>query len=48
MSFHKKISYIKSGLRIMGFFILPFQLMIGAWFLIVAEILGIAEEKEEK
>jgi hypothetical protein len=44
---HSKISYIKSGIRIVGFGFLPFGpvcLFVGAGLLIVAELFGIAEE----
>lgn len=48
MSYHKKISFIKSGLRIFGFSMLIQNLKLAATFLVVAEILGILEEVKEK
>lgn len=48
MTLHTKISYIKSGLRIIGYVVLicynDTLLTVGACFLIGAELLGIAEE----
>jgi len=47
MTTHSFISYIKSGIRLVGFGFLPCghkPLMIGAGLLILAELFGIAEE----
>ena len=41
---HQKISFIKSGIRIVGYFLLPFSLEIAAGVLILSEIIGIIEE----
>lgn len=41
---HKEVSFIKSGLRVVGLLILPKSIFTGAMFLIVAEILGVVEE----
>ena len=41
---HKRVSFIKSFFRIAGFFALPFSIVSGAAILIIAELLGIAEE----
>jgi hypothetical protein len=41
---HQLISFIKSGLRFVGYFALPFSLMVAAVFLILAEVLGVVEE----
>lgn len=41
---HKKISYVKSGLRILGYILLPCNLVLGALILVVSELGGIAEE----
>jgi hypothetical protein len=41
---HQTISFIKSGIRILGYFLLPFNLLIGAGILILSEIVGIYEE----
>jgi len=41
---HQVISFIKSGLRFIGFGALPFSIAIGACLLIAAEVLGVIEE----
>ena len=41
---HQIISFIKSGIRIFGYFLLPFSLLLGAGVLILSEIIGIYEE----
>jgi hypothetical protein len=41
---HQLISFIKSGIRIFGYFLLPFNLLFGAGVLILSEIVGIYEE----
>lgn len=41
---HQIISFIKSGIRILGYIILPFDLAISAIILILSEIIGIVEE----
>jgi hypothetical protein len=41
---HQQISFIKSGIRIFGYFLLPFNLLFGAGVLILSEIVGIYEE----
>lgn len=41
---HQTISFIKSGIRILGYFLLPFNILIGAGVLILSEIVGIYEE----
>lgn len=41
---HQTISFIKSGIRILGYFLLPFNLLLGAGVLILSEIVGIYEE----
>jgi hypothetical protein len=41
---HQIISFIKSGIRILGYMILPFNLGIAAGVLIFSEIIGIIEE----
>ncbi len=46
MSKHKKISFVKSGIRIAGYFyVLHWQ---AGLLLVIAEILGIIEEIGEK
>jgi len=44
MDYHKKVSYLKSALRIVGLCFLPFHIVWGVVGLVVAELLGIAEE----
>lgn len=41
---HQTISFIKSGIRILGYFLLPFNLSVAAGILILSEIVGIYEE----
>jgi len=41
---HKIISFIKSGIRILGYAIIPFNLVIATGVLILSEIIGIVEE----
>ena len=41
---HKIISFIKSGIRIVGYIFIPFDLTSAAFVLIFSEIVGILEE----
>ena len=41
---HQIISFIKSGIRILGYAFLPFNLVIATIILILSEIIGIIEE----
>ena len=41
---HQIVSFLKSGVRILGYCFLPFELSIAAIILILAEVIGIAEE----
>jgi len=41
---HQYVSFIKSGVRIAGYVILPFDIIIAAGILVVSEVLGIVEE----
>ena len=41
---HQQISFIKSGIRILGYFLLPVNLLLAAGVLILSEIVGIYEE----
>jgi hypothetical protein len=41
---HQIISFIKSGIRILGYAIIPFNLVIATGVLILSEIIGIVEE----
>ena len=48
LSNHAKISYVKSAIRIIGFFVLLSNLPLGVLLLVGAEIVGIIEESFEK
>jgi hypothetical protein len=41
---HQIISFIKSGIRILGYALLPFNLVMSVIFLILSEVVGIIEE----
>ena len=41
---HQMISFIKSGIRMLGYIFLPFDLTIAMGVLIFSEIIGIIEE----
>ena len=41
---HQVISFIKSGIRILGYILLPFHLVASVIFLILSEVVGIIEE----
>ena len=41
---HQIVSFIKSGIRILGYCFIPFNLVISAILLILSEIVGIIEE----
>ena len=41
---HQIVSFIKSGIRILGYGLLPFHLVASVIFLILSEIIGIYEE----
>ena len=41
---HQIVSFIKSGIRILGYGLLPFNLVASVIFLILSEIIGIYEE----
>ena len=41
---HQIISFIKSGIRIIGYTLLPFNLVMSVIFLILSEVVGIIEE----
>ena len=41
---HQIISFIKSGIRILGYCFIPFNLVIAAILLILSEVVGIIEE----
>ena len=41
---HQQISFIKSGIRILGYVCIPFSLFWATIFLILSEVVGIIEE----
>ncbi len=41
---HKYVSFIKSGVRILGYALLPFNLVSATFVLIFSELIGIIEE----
>jgi len=41
---HQQISFIKSGIRILGYACIPFSLFWATAFLILSEVVGIIEE----
>ena len=41
---HQIVSFVKSAIRIVGYIYLPFNLIAAAFFLILAEVIGIYEE----
>ena len=41
---HQQISFAKSGVRILGYVFLPFNLYIAMVILLISEIIGIIEE----
>jgi hypothetical protein len=41
---HQQISFVKSGIRILGYIFIPFDLGVAVTLLIVSEAVGIIEE----
>ena len=41
---HQQVSFIKSGIRILGYVCIPFSLFWATAFLILSEVVGIIEE----
>ena len=41
---HRRISFIKSGIRIVGYVLIPFNLIAATVVLVVSEVVGIVEE----
>jgi hypothetical protein len=41
---HKYVSFIKSGVRILGYSLIPFNLVTATIVLIFSEVIGIIEE----
>jgi hypothetical protein len=41
---HRIISFIKSAIRLIGYFSIPYDLVIATLILIISEVIGIIEE----
>ena len=41
---HRRISFTKSGIRIVGYVLIPFNLIAATALLIISEVVGIIEE----
>jgi hypothetical protein len=41
---HQRLSFIKSGIRIVGYLCLPFNLIAATVVLVISEVVGIVEE----
>ena len=41
---HRRISFIKSGIRIIGYVFIPFNLITATVLLVISEVVGIIEE----
>ena len=41
---HQLISFVKSGIRILGYIFIPFDLGVAVTLLVVSEVVGIIEE----
>ena len=41
---HQQVSFIKSGIRILGYICIPFSLFWATAFLVLSEVVGIIEE----
>lgn len=41
---HQKLSFIKSGIRIIGYLCIPFNLIAATILLVLSEAVGVAEE----
>tara|TARA_R110000803_G_scaffold2472_3_gene8409 strand:+ start:902 stop:1084 length:183 start_codon:yes stop_codon:yes gene_type:complete len=41
---HQIVSFIKSGVRILGYIAIPFNLTLAAIILVISELIGIIEE----
>ena len=41
---HQLVSFLKSGVRLLGYIFLPFDLYIAMGILLVSEVIGIIEE----
>ena len=41
---HRRVSFIKSGIRIAGYVLIPFNLIAATVVLVISEVVGIVEE----
>lgn len=41
---HRIISFVKSGVRLIGYAFIPFDLIVATMILIISELIGIVEE----
>ena len=41
---HQIISFVKSGIRIIGYMFIPFNISVAVTLLVVSEVVGILEE----
>ena len=41
---HQRVSFLKSGIRILGYVFLPLNIVVAVTLLIVSEVVGIIEE----
>ena len=41
---HQIISFVKSGVRILGYLFIPFNIGVAVTLLVVSEVIGIVEE----
>jgi len=41
---HQIVSFIKSGIRILGYILIPFDLLWAAGILVISELVGIIED----
>ena len=41
---HQLVSFVKSGIRILGYILIPFDLLWAAGILVLSEVVGIIEE----
>lgn len=41
---HRIISFVKSGVRLIGYAIIPFDLIVATMILIISEVIGVVEE----
>ena len=41
---HQQISFVKSGIRILGYIFIPFNIDVAVTLLVVSEAIGILEE----